>query len=176
MPLGFFQRRYWICRLPWIVWTFLKYWFFQFMSTRVKKKNGAHKPLTPQNLQLVPKLCQDCCLPFRSRLHGQQASLSHTRSGWFSNCCFALHCSGLIHIPAFEEEISQVTAACGGGGHMNHTGFLSYMLWRFSFSLKSWGAWWEVPSFHSWRNSGFWVPSRLWVTALVNGEMCLSHA
>lgn len=46
--------------------------------------------------------------------HGQQASLSHTRSGRCSDCGFALHCSGLIHIPAFEEKISQVTAACGG--------------------------------------------------------------
>ena len=55
------------------------------MSTKIKKKkkkkDGAHKSLSPQNLQLVSKLYQDCCLLWRSRLHGQQVSLSYTRSG-----------------------------------------------------------------------------------------------
>ena len=175
MPLGFFQRRYWICRLPWIVWTFLKYWFFQFMSTRVKKKMVLTN-LCPHRTSSWSLNCvrtPACPSGPGSRSAGEP--LPHQVWAMLRlRLCTALQ--WINTHPSFWRENFPGHCSVWGGGHMNHTGFSSCMLWRFSFSLKSWGAWWGVPSFHSWRNSGFWVPSRLWVTALVNGEMCLSHA
>lgn len=85
----------------------------------------------------------------------------------------ALHwgLGGLIHIPALWDPFLRSLQTVGLGG-MNPTGFQSYMFWGLGSGLKSWGAWWRVQSLHSsWRNSGFWVPSWLWIAALVYVEI-----
>lgn len=136
------------------------------MSTRVLK-NGA-KSLSPQNLQLVPKLGQDCCLALGGPGSSQQVSLSHTRSGWFSNCCLHWTAAGW-YTSQLLRAISGVTAACG----VDIWTPLVFRATCFGGSVSVLKV--RLPgrrfqSFHSWRNS-LGLSSRLWVTAVVYGEI-----